>query len=146
MNTETYLHIFYKGAGLTATDTDDTICIGTMLPIYSPSGVDKVMQYHCRIIDLLIEISPTSLATVQLLAMRGMTYHEYYNILFDLTIKEADFGKYPALRCLFLSSNKERREKVIYNLTRDRDGYEKLLAQILRFHSSLHSILFGDES
>lgn len=147
MNAKTYLHIFYKGAGLSIADDEDAICIGEFLPIYCPEGLEKVMEYHCKVIDALISISKSSLQTVQLLALRGLTFHEFNTVLFDTTIKEGDFGKYPALRCLFLSSDRERREKVIYGITRDWHGYEKLLAQILQpFNPNLFEFVFGYEN
>lgn len=148
MNTQTLLHIFYTGVGLLETDNEDSIEIGTMLPCYSVSGTEKVMEYHTRVIDALIELPhQSSVQTIELLSIRGMTFHEFNTVLFDLTIKEADFGKYPALRCLFLSSNKERRERVIYSLTKDWHGYQRLLAQMLQpFHFELFQFLFSDES
>lgn len=147
MNTETLLSIFCQGAGLKELVDEDSICIGTMLPIYSPSGVEKVMQYHTRLIDALLTYPNLSkVQQVLLLSMRGITYHEFVFIINDLTIKETEFGKYPALRCLFFSSNKERKERVIYQFTKDWHGYQKLLAQMLQsFHPSLFAFLFTDE-
>lgn len=147
MNTETYLHIFYSGVGLLETDSEDSICIGTMLPSYSVSGTEKVMQYHTMVIDALLALPHLSpLQEISLLSMRGITYHEFSTVLFDQSIKANDFGKYPALRCLFLSSDKERREKLFYNVTRDWHGYQNLLAQMLQhFHFELFKFLFSDE-
>lgn len=77
MNTEQYIHIFYQGADLLETDDDESICIGTMLPIYSASGLEAVMQYHTALIDEALTLPHLStLDTVTLLAMRGITYHE----------------------------------------------------------------------
>lgn len=143
MNRAAYNYIFCKAAGLLETDEDDTIHIGNLLPTYCPDGLEKVMEYHCKVIDDLISLSKSTLQTVELLALRGFTYHEYLTVLSDLTIKR-DFHKYPALRCLFLSE-KERRQ-VILALTRDWNGYQTLLAQVLtRFHSSISEFLFSDE-
>lgn len=146
MNTKTYLHIFYQGSGLLDAGSEDLICIGDMLPIYCPAGVEKVMQYHTRVIDAILQLSRlSSLQTVSLLAIRGITFHEFSTVLFDPSIKAVDFAKYPALRAMFLSSDKERKEKLFYSLTRDWNGYKKLLAQMLQPHPLLLSILFGDE-
>lgn len=148
MNNAKLQQIFFSGTDLLHDDSDDSICIGSMLPCYSPSGVEKIMLYNTAIIDRLIEhLNNTSLQTIQLLSMRGITIHEYKSTLFDMSIHERDFGKYPALRCFFFSSNKERREKVIYHYNRDSyDDYLKLLAQMLQnFHPLLFSYLFVDE-
>lgn len=147
MNTHTYLHIFYSGVGLLETDHEDSIIIGTMLPIQSVSGTEKIMQYHTKVIDAILEMPRLStLQQISLLSIRGITYHEFSTILFDPTIKAVDFGKYNALRCLFLSSEKERREKLFYNLPRNWHGYQNLLAQMLQpFHPQLFEFLFSDE-
>ncbi len=148
MNIELLQHIFFSGTDLLHDDDDDSICIGSMLPCYSPSGVEKIMIYNTAVIDGLLMLPNQSvLQTIELLSMRGITYHEYKTILFDLTIQEKDFGNYPALRCLFFSSNKERREKVIYHYNRDsHDDYLNLLAQMLQnFHPLIFSFLFTDE-
>src|ERR1044071_5499907 len=115
MNTETYLQIFFSGVGLLETEDEDSICIGTMLPCYSVSGLEKLMQYHTKVIDAILQLPDLSmLQEVCLLSMRGVTFHEFNTVLFDPSIKAIDFGKYNALRCLFLSSDKERREKLFY--------------------------------
>ena len=149
MNTETYLKIFLSGSGLLEEETDDSICLGTMLPISCEQGVEKVMRYHTSVIDALLQLPGLSaLMTVQLLAVRGVTFHEFSNVLADVSIKEADFGKYPALRCLFLSSNKDRRERLIYRYNRDSYAdYVNLLAQMLQhFHPLIFEFLFDYES
>jgi len=148
MTTEQYLHIFFQGSDLLETDDEDSICIGTMLPIYSPAGVERLMQYHTALIDEALTLPHLSaLDTVTLLAMRGITYHEFCTVLFDTTIKAQDFHLYSALRCMFFSSDKERREKLFYTITRDWNGYERLLAQMLQpFHSLIFQFLFEDES
>lgn len=147
MNNETLQHIFLTGAGLLPDNADDAICIGTMLPHYSPDGMERVMQAHTHVIDSLLELSAhSSLVTVQLLSIRGITFYEYKTVLFDLTI--SDFGNYPALRCFFFSSNKERKEKVIYQYNRNSHADHKtLLVQMLQFsRPHVFSFLFSDES
>ena len=143
MNTNLLLQIFYRGSELSETEDEDNICIGTTLPIYSPSGVEKVMEYHTQTIDALLQLPLSKLQTTKLLAMRCVTYHEFINVLFDTSIKHKDFSDYPALRCLFLSSDKDRRERIIYSFTKDWHGYEKFLAQMLQpFHNRLFEFLF----
>ncbi len=120
-----------------------------MLPIYSLEGVEKVMDYHTKMVDALLMLPHISqLETITLLSRRGWTFHEFSTILFDLTISEKEFHNYNALRSLFLASQKERREKVLYRL--DRSSYEDyitfLTAQVLQpFPSPLSAFLLNDE-
>jgi hypothetical protein len=144
MNTKTWLHIFYNGAELLETEEQDCICIGTMLPIYSPNGVEKVMEYHTKLIDAILELPISRLDAVVFLAMRGATYHEFIHIIHDTTIKAKDFGQYPPLRCLFLSSDKERRERILYPFTKDWDGYQRFLSQTLQINANLSQFLFHE--
>jgi len=148
MNTETLLHIFLQGSGLLVTDSDDAICVGEMLPVDSEKGLERIMIYHTQIIDKLVEFSKSSVQTIQLLSMRGLAFHEYRTVLFDTSIHYKDFGKYPALRCLFFSSDKERRERIFYQYDRNSHAdYEVLLAQMLQpFHPQFFQFLFVDEN
>ncbi len=148
MNIKILHHIFSLGTDLLHDDDEDSICIGSMLPCYSPSGVEQIMLYNTAVIDSLLELPKLSaLQTVELLSMRGFTFHEYRTVLFDLTIHEKDFGKYPALRCFFFSSDKERKEKVIYHYNRDsHNDYLSLLEKMLQnTNPSIFSYLFTDE-
>lgn len=148
MDTQTLLQIFLSGAGLQRTGADDALCIGTMLPCDCKSALEKVMRYHTRIIDELLEVPHQStLQTIVLLSMRGVTFHEYRTVLFDTTIHHKDFGSYPPLRCLFFSSDKERREKILYALKKDSHAdYLKLLGKMLQnTHPLLFSFVFSHE-
>lgn len=147
MNKELLQHIFFSGTDLLHDDDGDSICIGSMLPSYSPNGVEQIMLYNTAVIDGLLALPKLStLQTIQFLSMRGFTYHEYKSVLFDLTIK--DFGNYPALRGFFFSSDKERKEKVIYRYNRDSHAdYLSLLEKMLQNTNPLiFSFLFDDES
>lgn len=148
MDTQTLLQIFLAGAGQQSS-YDDSICIGTMRPCDCPTGLESVMRYHTHIIDGLLELVPqSSLTTIELLSIRGVTQHEFRSVLFDTSIHYKDFGKYPALRCLFFSSDKERREKIFYSLKRDSYAdYLKLLGQMLQpFHNRLFQFVFSHEN
>lgn len=146
MDSATYLKIFLSASDLLIGENEDSICIGTMLPVDSPA-LDKVMQFHTTVIDALLEIPNLSqVEIIELLSRRGFTFHEFQTVLLDFTIPGKDFGKYNALRCLFLSSQKERREK-LYHLSRDRHDYILFLEKILQpFSSELTKFLFNDES
>lgn len=150
MNTDdTLIGLFRSGAGLQMANADDAIFIGTMLPAYSAAGFDAVMRTHTQTVDDLLSLSGlTLMERIELTAMRGFTFHEYTTALFDLTIKEKDFDKYPIFKALFLASDKERREKVIYLLDRNSHGdYQRLLEKVFRYsHPSMAAFLFDNES
>ena len=142
MNVKELIKVFEASAGI-APDGDDSIVIGTIVPIDCDAAVDAIMLRHTRKVDLLIAGLPFDrIQRLHMLFMRAFTYNEFL-ALFDTSITEPLFPEHPAFNYFLLKTNKERK-RFIYSLTPNRYEYTRLLARCLRsFHPQLYYFLYA---
>lgn len=143
MTQKDLLHIFLQGTGVEI-ETTDTVILGQLLPQFSPAGVDIVMQKYTSCIDGLLQVLPkNSTERLELHIRRGFTFSEW-QVLFDATIRESRFEIYPVFRCLWITTERERR-RVTFTLSKDSyDDYIKTLLKTLApFPSLIVDFFFG---
>jgi len=141
---EDTLLIIWQNAVDIIPDGDDSVFLGVIEKITdAPAGVNEVFNYWTGLCDTAMQQAGVGdMQRLELLTMRGFTFHEYAT-LFDISIKEADYTRYPIYQTLLITTAKER-AGVIYQLSKDRyEDYLKILGRALRlFNPLLYHFLY----
>lgn len=125
--------------GIIEPDSDDAISIGTMSVSSSllAEGVFLVMEKYTQYIDQLIQhTEPKSIERFQLYTLRGFTYQEFTS-LYDFTIKPKDFIQHPIFKCLFVTTERQRKRYMALYPDKTHEHYMAVLQKaLLAFHPS----------
>jgi hypothetical protein len=143
MTQQDIMNYFFQGAGIEP-DTEDGIAVGQLTPHFATAGVDMVMEKYTTYIDSLIQKLPQgSIARLELFIRRGFTFREYQT-LFDMTIRETSFASYVIFRCLWITTERERRRYALAFLKESHDDYIAVLSKTLApFAPWLINFFFG---
>jgi hypothetical protein len=143
MTQQDILNYFLQGAGIEP-DTEDGIAVGHLTPHFATAGVDMVMEKYTTYIDSLIQKLPEgSIARLELFIRRGFKFSEYQT-LFDMTIRESSFASYVIFRCLWITTERERRRYALAFLKDSHEDYIAVLSKTLApFAPWLVNFFFG---
>lgn len=142
INEQTLLSIWENAINLIVPSLDGQEDTGVFFGVIenitdAPEGVNAVMYYWTGLInDALLQDGINDTQKLELLTLRAFTFEEY-NTLFDISVKEADYLRYPIYQSLLITTAKER-AGVIYQLSRDSyEDYLEILSRTLRLLNPL---------